>query len=73
VAEAEHTLEPLSPFTDAQALELADAIQVEVPRGEPRVLLAGVAEALAAREPADALREKLAAAADANDDGPPAI
>ena len=61
----EHTLEPLSPFTDAQALEQADAIQVEIPRGEPRVLLAGVAEALVAREPAEALREKLTAAADA--------
>jgi hypothetical protein len=62
---AEHTLAPLSPFTDAQALEQADAIQVEIPRGEPRVLLAGVAEALVAREPADTLREKLTAAADA--------
>jgi hypothetical protein len=61
----EHTLEPLSPFTDAQTLEQADAIQVEIPRGEPRVLLAGVAEALVGREPAEALREKLAAAADA--------
>jgi hypothetical protein len=62
---AEHALEPLSPFTGAQALERADAIQVEIPRGEPRVLLAGVAEALVGREPADALREKLTAAADA--------
>jgi hypothetical protein len=61
----ERALEPLSPFTDAQALASADAIQVEIPRGEPRVLLAAVAEALAAREPADTLREKLAAAADA--------
>ena len=43
----------------------ADAIEVEVPRGEPRQLLAGVADALAAREPAEVLREKLAAAADA--------
>jgi hypothetical protein len=62
---AEHTLEPLSPFTGAEALERADAIEVEVPRGEPRQLLAGVAEALGAREPADVLRGKLAAAADA--------
>ena len=61
----EHTLEPLSPFTDARALEQADAIQVEIPRGEPRVLLAAVAEALVTREPADSLREKLTAAADA--------
>jgi len=62
---AEHTLEPLSPFTSAETLERADAIEVEVPRGEPRLLLAGVAEALAAREPAEVLREKLAAAAEA--------
>ena len=61
----EHALEPLSPFTSVRALERADAIAIEVPRGEPRLLLAGVAEALAAREPAEALREKLAAAADA--------
>ena len=33
---AEHALEPLSPFTAAAALERADAIEVEVPRGEPR-------------------------------------
>ena len=56
---AEHALEPLSPFTAAAALERADAIEVEVPRGEPRRLLAAVAEALAAREPADVLRERL--------------
>ena len=60
---AEHALEPLSPFTSAAALERADAIELEVPRGEPRRLLAAVAEALAAREPADVLRERLAAAA----------
>ncbi len=70
---AEHALEPLSPFTGAAALEQADAIDVEVPRGEPRRLLAAVAEALAAREPAAALREKLTTAADAvgaqGDDG----
>ena len=60
---AEHALEPLSPFTSAAALERADAIEPEVPRGEPRRLLAAVAEALAAREPADVLRERLAAAA----------
>ena len=35
-----------------------------MPRGEPRPLLAAVAEALAAREPADVLRERLTAAAD---------
>ena len=62
---AEHTLEPLSPFTSAAALEQADAIELEVPRGEPRQLLAAVAAALAARELADILRERLAAAADA--------
>jgi hypothetical protein len=63
VAEHEHTLEPLSPFTDSRTLELADAVEVEVPRGEPRQLLAAVADALAAREPAAALGEKLTAAA----------
>ena len=35
-----------------------------MPRGEPRRLLAAVAEALAAREPADVLRERLTAAAE---------
>lgn len=60
---AEPELAPLSPFTSAGALEQADAIELEVPRGEPRRFLAGVAEALAAREPADALQEKLEAAA----------
>jgi hypothetical protein len=64
---AEHTLEPLSPFTTASALEAADAVEIEVPRGEPRRALAAVAEALASREPAAALREKLTAAADALD------
>ena len=64
---AEHALEPLSPFTAAAALERADAIELEVPRGEPRRLLAAVAEALAAREPADVLRERLTAAADGLD------
>jgi hypothetical protein len=64
---AEHALEPLSPFTSAAALEQADAIELDVPRGEPRQLLAAVAGALAAREPADILRERLAAAADAVD------
>ena len=61
---AEHGLEPLSPFTTAGALERADAIELEVPRGEPRLLLAAVAEALAARAPADELRERLTTAAD---------
>lgn len=61
---AEHALEPLSPFTRADALERADAIVVDVPRGEPRRLLADVADALAAREPADTLRERLTAAAE---------
>ena len=65
MAEAEHTLEPLSLFTGADSLARADEIDVDVPRGEPRQLLAAVAEALAAREPAEILREKLAAAADA--------
>lgn len=60
---AEHGLAPLSPFTDAGLLELADAVEVDVPRGEPRKLLAAVADALAAREPAETLREKLAEAA----------
>ena len=62
---AEHTLEPLSPFTDSSMLELADAVEVDVPRGEPRKLLAAVADALAAREPAETLGEKLTEAADA--------
>lgn len=62
---AEHALEPLSPFTGADALERADAVEIEVPRGEPRQLLAAVADALAAREPADVLRERLTVAADA--------
>jgi len=62
---AEHTLEPLSPFTDSRTLELADAIAVEVPRGEPRQLLAAVADALAARESAETLAERLTEAAHA--------
>jgi hypothetical protein len=62
---AEHGLEPLSPYTAADLLERAAALDVEVPRGEPRQLLAGVADALAAREPPELLREKLAAAAEA--------
>jgi hypothetical protein len=60
---SEHTLEPLSPFTDARMLELADAIEVEVPRGEPRKQLAAVADALASREHAATLGQKLTAAA----------
>jgi hypothetical protein len=43
---SEHALEPLSPFTGAAALEPADAVEIDVPRGEPRKLLAAVAEAL---------------------------
>src|SRR6185436_9255772 len=62
---AEHTLEPLSTFTDSRTLELADAIAVEVPRGEPRQLLAAVADALAARESAETLAERLTEAAHA--------
>jgi hypothetical protein len=62
---ADHGLAPLSPFTGAASLEAADALEVEVPRGEPRRALAAVAEALAAREPADTRRETLTAAADA--------
>jgi hypothetical protein len=62
---SEHTLEPLSPFTDSRTLELADAVEVDVPRGEPRKLLAAVADALAAREPAATLAEKLNEAAGA--------
>ena len=67
MASSEHGLEPLSPFTGADALERADAIEVEVPRGEPRQLVAAVADALAARAPAEELGERLAAAADALD------
>lgn len=62
---AERALQPLSPFTAADALERADAIEIEVPRGEPRRIVAAVAEALAGREPADVLRARLVAAADA--------
>jgi hypothetical protein len=64
---AEHGLAPVSPFTGAAALEAADAIELEAPRGEPRRALAAVAQALAAREPADTLRERLTEAADALD------
>ena len=46
---AEHGLEPLAPFTTA-AIEQADAVEVDVPPGEPQRLLATVADALAARE-----------------------
>lgn len=62
---AEHDLAPVSPFTRAAALEAADGIEVDVPRGEPRRLLAAVADALATREPAETLRERLTEAADA--------
>jgi hypothetical protein len=62
---AEHGLEPLSPFTSAAALERADAVELDVPRGEPRRLLAAVADALVTREAAEVLRERLTAAADA--------
>ena len=62
---AERALQPLSPFTAADALERADAIELEVPRGEPRRIVAAVADALAGREPADVLRARLVAAADA--------
>jgi hypothetical protein len=64
---AEHGLEPLTPFTTAAAVEAADALEVEVVRGEPRRALAAVASALAARAPAETLRERLTAAADALD------
>jgi hypothetical protein len=60
---AEHALEPLSPFTDASVLARADELEVDVPRGEPRKLLAAVADSLAAREPAETLRERLGEAA----------
>ncbi len=63
MAEHQHELEPLSPFTDPRTLELADAITVDVPRGEPRQLLAAVADTLAARAPADELRDRLDEAA----------
>jgi hypothetical protein len=64
-SDAEHTLEPLSPFTDSRTLALADAVEVDVPRGEPRKLLAAVADALAAREPAQTLAAKLTEAGEA--------
>jgi hypothetical protein len=64
---AEHELAPVSPFTGTAALEAADAIEVEVPRGEPRRAIAAVADALATREPAETLRERLNEAADALD------
>ena len=60
---AEPELAPLSPFTGAGALEQADAIDVEAPRGEPRQRLAAVAAALAERAPAETLAERLDAAA----------
>ena len=59
---AEHGLEPLSPFTAAAALEQADALDA-APEGAAEQL-AAVADALAARESADLLRERLADAAD---------
>jgi hypothetical protein len=62
---AGHTLEPLCPFTGCELLERADAIDVEVRRGEPRQLLAAVADALAARAHPDVVGQKLGAAADA--------
>jgi hypothetical protein len=64
---AEHELAPVSPFTGAAALEAADAVEVEVPRGEPKRAIAAVADALATREPAETLRERLTEAADALD------
>lgn len=60
---AEPELAPLSPFTGAGALEQADAVEVEVPRGEPRQRLAAVAAALAERAPAETLAERLDEAA----------
>jgi hypothetical protein len=62
---ADHGLAPVSPFTGAAALEAADAIELEVAEGEPVRALAAVADALATREPAEALRERLLEAADA--------
>ncbi len=64
---ADHGLAPVSPFTGAAALEAADAIELEVPRGEPRRAIAAVADALATREPAETLRRRLTEAADALD------
>ena len=60
---AEPELAPLSPFTGARALEQADAVDVEVPRGEPRQRLAAAAAALAERAPAETLAERLDEAA----------
>ena len=64
---ADHGLAPVSPFTAATALEAADAIEVEVPGYEPQTALLAVADALATREPAETLRERLTEAADALD------
>ena len=64
---AEHDLAPVSPFTGAAALEAADGIELDVPRGEPRRAIAAVADALASREPAETLRQRLSEAADALD------
>ena len=64
---AEHDLAPVSPFTGAAALAAADAIELEVPRGEPTRAIAAVAEALATRESAETLHQRLTEAADALD------
>jgi hypothetical protein len=64
---AEHGFAPVSPFTGAAALEAADTIALDVPRGEPRRAIAAVADALASREPAETLRQRLSEAADALD------
>ena len=64
---AEYELAPVSPFTGAAALKAADAVELEVPRGEPRRAIAAVADALATREPAETLRQRLTEAADALD------
>jgi hypothetical protein len=52
-------------FTDVRLLEVADAADIGVPRGEPRRLVAEVARTLVRRPPEEQLRAAVAAAADA--------
>jgi hypothetical protein len=56
---------PQAPYADPQLLAAVTAAGVEVPRGEPRRLVADVAAALAAYEPPAELQPKLEAAAEA--------
>jgi hypothetical protein len=50
-------------LVDFESLTLVDAVDLTVPRGEPRRLVAELAQSLAAREPVAAVRPKLVAAA----------